>query len=77
MRAVEIVAYSKFQVIRSAGKVSVDTDRAVCEYLAFLPTANLHADRVTNDEALDVMLEVVEALQIKLARKRNRLQAVA
>ncbi len=77
MNRIEIVSYGNFKVVRKAGKVSADVDRAVCEYMAFLPTANLYADRVMNDEALDVMLEVVEALQIKLASKRNRLREAA
>ncbi len=60
--------------LKSSADLSLDADRAVADFRAFLPVASVHASRVTNCLALDVMIEVVENLQKDLTAQKNRLQ---
>ena len=60
--------------LRSSNDLPQSDDRAVADYRAFLPVATIHASRVTNCLALDVMIEVVENLRKDLTAQKNRLQ---
>jgi len=48
-----------------------DSDRAVADFRAFHPIAAIHAARVTNPLAIDVMLEIVSMLQKDLIAKHS------
>lgn len=57
--------------LESEADLSFDSDRAVAEYLAFAEVGTLHAGRVDNQLALDVMVEVVDRLKNILQEKKS------
>ena len=75
MREIKVIKYTAFATsLKSPKDVAYETDRAVTDYRAFLPVGAVHASRVTDSKALDVMLEVVENLRDGLTAQKNRLQ---
>ncbi len=59
--------------LKDESELSFDSDRAVAEYLAFAEIGELHAGRVDNPLALDVMMEVVERLRNLLIERQSML----
>lgn len=74
MRSVKLIKYNELVASISAPTdLSFDSDRAICDFRAFLPVASVHASRVTNCNVLDVMLEVVEILHKDLVKQKNKI----
>lgn len=70
----EIKRISKLELL-SSRTLPADDARAVTDFRAFQPIADLHADRVTDPVAVSVMLEVLDAVKEKLLSKNSNLQA--
>lgn len=63
--------YDIFTATLKTSPISVDVDRAVADFRAFEAIGRVHASRVRNDLALDVMLEIVETLQKDLLSQKK------
>ena len=57
--------------LKNESELSFDSDRAIAEYLAFAEVGELHAGRVDNQLALDVMMEVVDRMKNLLLERKS------
>lgn len=72
MKIVDLRTYPNLiDSLKTDGNLSFDSDRAVAEYVAFGSVGEVHAERVDNPKALEVMLEVSERINSCL-RKRQK-----
>jgi len=75
MKGIQIIKYQELTAtLTSPSDLDSQTDRAITDYRSFLPVGMVHASRVTNCLALDVMIEVVDNLHQDLTAQKNRLQ---
>jgi len=51
-----------------------DAERAIADFRAFEPLALVHSARVCHEDALQIMLAVVDGIRDDLLAKRNSLQ---
>ena len=77
MKIVDLTSYRKLtESIKAEGDLSFDSDRAVAEYVAFGSVGEVHAERVDNPKALEVMIEVSERINSCL-RKRQKVLSLS
>lgn len=77
MKIVNLTSYRKLtESLETEGDLSFDSDRAVAEYVAFGSVGVVHAERVDNVKALDVMIEVNERINSCL-RKRQKVLSLS
>jgi hypothetical protein len=77
VKIVDLRSYRKLtESLKTEGDLSFDSDRAVAEYVAFGSVGEVHAERVDNPKALEVMLEVSERINSCL-RKRQKVLSLS
>lgn len=70
MRAVAIIK-SYQHVVEQKTQLPYDDDRAMTDFRAFWPIAQVHSAKVCDVNALEVMLEVVERVRGELLARKS------